>query len=210
MSASVAGVRRRYLGAHLNGGLRADMMAGQTSLLQRTRQLATHEVSFDDSECVYSWRPAYTQVWSYIQIRIRLNFDSGVSAADRAALPIRWKQGIENVWNNKGGVAGNGESFCGFQFEVQFVTSGEHHQVRVVQGSGATDMGIWHTVDSGNTAAHEFGHMMGNNDEYTSTACPSRNPVSTGTIMDNNSNNVPLRMLQPLADQLGSIALRNP
>jgi hypothetical protein len=210
MSASVAGVRRRYLGAQLNGSLRKDMMAGQASLLQRTRQLATHEVSFADSECTFGWQAAFTQVWSYIQIRIRLDFDSNVSAADRAALPIRWKQGIENVWNNKGGVAGHDESFCPFQFEVQFVTSGEHHQVRVVQGSGHTNMGVWHTVDSGNTAAHEFGHMMGNNDEYTDAACPNRSPVNTGTVMDNDSNNVPLRMLQPLADQLGSTAVPKP
>lgn len=206
MSASVCGVRRRYLGAHLDGSLLQTFSAGNPSLLQQARSLATREVRFDDSECVFTWRPGYTQVWSYVQVRIRLNFDANVSAADRAALPGRWKQGIETVWNNKGGAAHASETFCPFQFEVVFVTSGEHHQVRVVQGSGATNMGTWHTADSGNVAAHEFGHMRGNDDEYPDTTCPSRNPVSTGTVMDNNSNNVPLRMLGRLAGDLGSTA----
>jgi hypothetical protein len=206
MSASVSGVRRRYVGQHQDGSLLSTVMAGKPSVLQRMRDLAPREVRFDVSECIYSWSAAYSQTWSYIQIRIRLDFDSNVSAADRTALPTRWKTGIETVWNNKGGAAHASESFCPFQFEVVFVTSGEHHRVRVVQGSGATNMDTWHTADSGNVAAHEFGHMLGNPDEYTSSTCPSRSPVSTGTVMDNNSNTVPLRLLNRLAGDLGSAA----
>ena len=56
----------------------------------------------------------------------------------------------------------------------------------------------------GAVASHEFGHMLGNPDEYTSGTCPDRSPVNTGTVMDDNSNNIPLRLLQRLSDDLNS------
>jgi bacillopeptidase F (M6 metalloprotease family) len=84
------------------------------------------------------------------------------------------------------------------------VTSNAHHTVLVQTGPGQTNMTLWHTVDNGNVAAHEFGHMLGNPDEYTTAVCLARNPVNTGTVMDNNSNNVPQRLMQRLADNVGS------
>jgi M6 family metalloprotease-like protein len=65
-------------------------------------------------------------------------------------------------------------------------------------------MTTWDTADTGNVAAHEFGHMLDLPDEYTDTDCPARNPVNTGTVMDNNSNNVPNRMMQRIANNIGS------
>jgi hypothetical protein len=59
-------------------------------------------------------------------------------------------------------------------------------------------MGEWDTDDTGNVAAHEFGHMLGHPDEYADAACPARNPVSTGTVMDNNT--------APVARHLNRIA----
>jgi M6 family metalloprotease-like protein len=65
-------------------------------------------------------------------------------------------------------------------------------------------MTTWDTADTGNVAAHEFGHMLGLPDEYIDTDCPARNPVNTGTVMDNNSNNVPNRMMQRIANNIGT------
>jgi bacillopeptidase F (M6 metalloprotease family) len=65
-------------------------------------------------------------------------------------------------------------------------------------------MTTWDTSDTGAVAAHEFGHMQGNPDEYTDAACPARNPVNTGTIMDNNSATIPDRMMTRFADNIGS------
>ncbi len=65
-------------------------------------------------------------------------------------------------------------------------------------------MTTWDTSDTGAVASHEFGHMIGNPDEYTFASCPNRSPVNTGTIMDNNTNNIPSRLLQSLAGNLGS------
>jgi hypothetical protein len=48
----------------------------------------------------------------------------------------------------------------------------------------------WDTNDTGNVAAHEFGHMLGHPDEYADATCPSKNPVNTGTVMDDNTETV--------------------
>jgi bacillopeptidase F (M6 metalloprotease family) len=65
-------------------------------------------------------------------------------------------------------------------------------------------MSTWDTEDNGAIAAHEFGHMLGNPDEYTDRVCPNRNPVNTGTIMDDNTANIPDRMMKRFADNIGS------
>lgn len=65
-------------------------------------------------------------------------------------------------------------------------------------------MGLWDTNDTGAVTAHEFGHMLGHPDEYTDANCPGRNPVNTGTIMDNNSANIPQRLMTRFAGNLGS------
>ena len=76
--------------------------------------------------------------------------------------------------------------------------------VRVRQGPEGTNMTTWDTSDSGGVAAHEFGHMLGHVDEYVSATCPDRTPVNTGTVMDNNSNNVPSRLMNGFAANIGS------
>jgi hypothetical protein len=46
--------------------------------------------------------------------------------------------------------------------------------------------------------------MLGHPDEYTDANCPGRTPVNTGTVMDNNSNNVPARLMTRFATNIGS------
>ena len=166
--------------------------------------LARQQHSFGMSECVYSWTAAFEQTWSHIIIRIRLNPDAGISNATMNSLRNTWRNGIESTWSNQWGVGHSGEMTCPLTFEVQWVTTNQHHTVRVRPGSGGTNMGTWFTQDGGNVAAHEFGHMLGLVDEYSSSICPSRSPVNTGTIMDNNSNVVPARMMTRFANNIGS------
>ena len=45
-------------------------------------------------------------------------------------------------------------------------------------------MKTWDDQDDGDTAAHEFGHMIGMHDEYADAGCPTRSPVNTRTVMD--------------------------
>jgi hypothetical protein len=144
----------------------------------------------------------------HIIVRIRLNPDAGIAAATMNTLSTNWQAGIQNTWGNKWGCGHPDEATCPFTFEVQWVSNNEHHVVQVQQcAAGAfcqSNSGLWDTNDSGAVAAHEFGHLLGNPDEYSDTNCPNRNPVNTGTVMDNNSNNVPDRLLKRFADNLGS------
>ena len=74
--------------------------------------------------------------------------------------------------------------------------------MRVRVGPARSDMTNWDTMDSGDVASHEFGHMLGHPDEYASNTCPRRSPVSTGTVMDDNTEVVE-RLVRPFCERLG-------
>ena len=77
-----------------------------------------------------------------------------------------------------------------------------HLTVRVKRGDGRSNLSLWHTDDSGDVASHEFGHLLGHPDEYSEDdVCPNRNPVDTGTVMDDNTE-VVSRLCRPFCDRL--------
>ena len=207
---SVKGVTRRHasiftaIAIALNGGeisLRDHIVGGDGSARDALEDMARMQVSFGVSECIYGWTAAYQQTWTHIVVRIDLNPDAGISVT---TLRNTWANTIESRWSNIWGAGRSGELTCPFTFDVQWTSSDEHHDVRVRTGPAQTNMTTWDTSDTGAVASHEFGHMLGNPDEYNSATCPNRSPVNTGTIMDNNSNNIPSRLLQGLANNLGS------
>lgn len=210
---SVKGVTRRYssfftqIQILLNGGVisvRDHVLGGGGSLRARLESQARREISFPMSECIYGWTASYRQVWTHVTVRIDLDPDADVTAATMTPLRATWQNTIETRWSDTWSAARSGELACPFTFDVQWVNSNAHHVVRVRTGPGQTNMTLWDTNDTGAVASHEFGHMLGNPDEYTDPACNGRNPVNTGTIMDDNTNNIPSRLLQRLADELGS------
>jgi hypothetical protein len=213
MALSLRGIARRY--GNVTGSFSVAQSifnsntAGGVSLRSRLENMAQQEFSFNVSECVYSWTAAFQQTWSHIRVRIRLNPDAGISTATMNTLRTTWQTGIQNAWSNQWGCGRPNEATCPFTFEVQWVNNREHHVVQTRQCPVGTlcqtNKGLWYTNDTGAVAAHEFGHMLGHPDEYnTDPKCPGRNPVNTGTIMDNNSNNIPVRLIQRFADNLGS------
>ncbi|MCK6211584.1 hypothetical protein KZX45_13620 [Georgenia sp. EYE_87] len=148
------------------------------------------EISRSVSECVYSWTSAYHQGDTHVTVRIQLVPEGGVTAAQIASLQPTWRNGIISKWANRFDCrAGNGDRKA-ITFDVHWVASGAHHVVRVRPGPAQSNMTNWDTSDSGDVASHEFGHMLGHPDEYASTACPSRSPVNTGTVMDDNTETV--------------------
>ena len=148
------------------------------------------EVSFAVNECVYGWTSRYLQTGTHVTVRIQLNPDPGISAATLNALRTTWRNGIINKWANRFECRAPNGGRQAFTFDVQWVTSNAHHQVRVQAGPARSNMGTWDTNDTGDVASHEFGHMIGNPDEYADATCPSRNPVNTGTVMDDNTETV--------------------
>jgi hypothetical protein len=199
---SVRGVGRRY--RSVNGGFSVREVFEGPSLRGALESLARTEHSFDRSECIYGWTAAFEQTWSHVRVRIRLDPDDGIAAATINTLSTTWANGIAATWSNRWGVGRAGEASCPLTFEVRWVAEDEHHTVRVRPGPAQTNKSTWDTSDGGATAAHEFGHMLGHADEYTDANCPNRSPVNTGTVMDNNSNNVPARMMRRFANELGS------
>ncbi|MDN3497013.1 hypothetical protein QL996_13810 [Planococcus sp. APC 4015] len=145
------------------------------------------EVSFPVSECVYGWTARYHQSGTHITVRIQLNPDAGITGATMDALRTTWRNGIIATWSNQFHCKAPNGGRQAVTFDVQWVTSNAHHVVRVRPGPERSNMGTWDTNDTANVAAHEFGHMLGHPDEYADATCPSRNPVSTGSVMDDNT-----------------------
>jgi len=216
MNLSLRGIARRY--KSITGGFSVtrnifdvSKIIGTVSLRSKLESMAREEHSEEISECIYGWTAAFEQTWTHIRIRIMLNPDAGISTATMNTLRTTWQNGIQNTWSNRWGCGRSGELTCPLTFEVVWVNSNQHHTVTVgVPAPNAnpphpTVMTHWHTNDGGGVAAHEYGHMLGNVDEYISaTLCPARNPVSTGTVMDNNTANIPARMMTRFADNIGS------
>jgi hypothetical protein len=207
MGISVRGAARHALGQTGPISVRQVFLHGATTASLRLvlTNLVRREISFAVSECVFGWTAQYQQSWSDVVVRIRLNPDPGISEATMVDLRATWETTIQDRWSNRWAIGQPGESAIPIRFDVQWVTGSEHHVVRVRPGSGRSNMGLWYTEDTGDVAAHEFGHMIGNPDEYAEPErCPDRSPVDTGTIMDNLSNNIPARLLTRLAANVGS------
>ena len=173
------------------------------------------EVTRAMSECIYGWTAAYRQEGARVIVRLQLAPDANVTAAELAACQQRWKPGIENAWNNRFSCCTNlsavQESGCvapsRMSFEVRWVTTNAHHVVQVHRGPGRANMTNWFHDDSGRAAAHEFGHMIGNVDEYPDAACPNRSPVNTGTLMDTLSGQPVERHVERICQGIGENAV---
>lgn len=165
---------------------------------------AAQEISFSVSECIFGWTAAFRQHGTHITARIQLNPDADVSAALLEEIKLRWKRGIEDKWSYRFACCQRPgcHSACALTFEVVWTTDRPHLQVRVKKGGGRSNLSLWHTDDSGDVASHEFGHLLGHPDEYSENdVCPGRDPVDTGTVMDDNSE-VVQRLCQPFCDRL--------
>jgi hypothetical protein len=142
----------------------------------------------------YGWTSRFKvtvdQPNSRATITIRVTIAGTITDAQRTA----WEQAIESKWTNRfkfccGGGAHAG--CCGggytFVFDIQYVTSGAHYVINA--GTITTSMVNWGVNDPVDVT-HEFGHMIGNKDEYFTVDGipygPGRQP--DGNIMNNPAN----------------------
>lgn len=111
----------------------------------------------------YTWRITDTEI--RITVRLRFTGDNGPDTVD----PLL--AAITNVWNRYQAVNPDTGETLDVVFEPLSVTSGADNVVRLLPGSERSDAANWYLDDPDidNTAAHEFGHMVGLEDEYQRT-----------------------------------------
>ncbi len=124
------------------------------------------------------YETVYTR--SELRVKVRIGF-TGVEAQP-AHLAI-WTNGIDAKWNNNFRVT-NDQRELPIVFEPVWGSSDEHHEIQlhlppVVREDAAnwyagpgviTATGATQDTTDANTAAHEFGHLVGLADEYNLTA----------------------------------------
>jgi hypothetical protein len=214
---SVKGIARKYLTRSPPFSLK-DIFGITTaygSLRPRLESWAREEHSFhweeDCSTGKFVGDAKFEQIWTHIVVRINLNFDATIQTTTRNSLMTTWRDTIQKFWSLKWGCTADGEATCRLTFEVQWISDFPHHTVAITPcATGTTcreNSGRWFDNTTGNTAAHEFGHLLGLKDEYTPlipTECPVRSPVNTGTVMDGNVECFPDRLMTHFADNIGS------
>jgi hypothetical protein len=118
-------------------------------------------------------------------VRIRLvEHSANTRSVITDKLVARWRRSIDRYWNNRF-QATNGPTVLTISFLPLFVYNSDdnpHFTVNVKEGSGRANVSNWQAEDDEeDTAAHEFGHMIGNPDEYnlpgTAAEIPTNVPV---------------------------------
>jgi peptidoglycan hydrolase-like protein with peptidoglycan-binding domain len=108
----------------------------------------------------YTWRLQGDE----IRTTVRLRF----TGAKNSALVALWFGAIRSVWNTFDAVNENGE-IVHIVFDPVEADGGADNTIQVHLGPpGTVDAGNWYTEDPDQegTAQHEFGHMVGLEDEY--------------------------------------------
>jgi hypothetical protein len=101
-------------------------------------------------------------------VRIGLAEDPGNTKTEITDEVVsRWEASISRLWNGKFRLR-SGANALDVWFVPVFVyhDPNAHLQVTVTRGGARSNESNWHAEDPGEVAAHEFGHMLGNPDEY--------------------------------------------
>lgn len=113
----------------------------------------------------YGMTSRYT--WRIVNDEIRVTVKLKFTGLKNPGLVERWFSYIRGIWNRFVAINEAGEEIA-IVFDPQSVTSEPDNVVEIKPGNGRSDAANWYAEDpdSDNTAAHEFGHMIGLEDEY--------------------------------------------
>ncbi len=135
----------------------------------------------------YWWYVSYDLSFKNGTVTVGVDIDlSGVHNAQKEAA---WLAGIKQLWNERGFLS-DGSQLYDVTFNVKYVNSGEDYAVTEHQGDGDAHFNMlnwyvqsdWGEGHDDVLASHEFGHMIGNYDEYDGGSTHNGHVVS-GTLM---------------------------
>jgi hypothetical protein len=120
-----------------------------------------------------------------VLVRIRLVEDpaGGTGPFLTQAKIDEWRRGIEDNWNGRFR-ATNGTTSLNVVFVPVFTDQSPHHTITVHRGSGRADQANLFAQSNGLTVAHEFGHMIGNPDEYGLPGSDAEIPATSRLTAD--------------------------
>lgn len=140
---------------------------------------------------LYQWTYGFDAVLadSAVNIRVAVNWIAvnGVTQAELARAKRKWMEAIRQTWDGRYAfVTTGGERY---PIRVTVTDSGPdiHHEVLVRRKGRTTDSLDWDLSASAEFAAHEFGHMLGANDEYRGGAVGSAGIGPVESVMNNRS-----------------------
>ena len=121
---------------------------------------------------------------NYLRVIVRIRLSEDVANAKTAITDKKvasWEAGIARLWNGKFRLR-SGAKKLDVWFVPVFVYHDEnaHHQVKVTGVGKGTNETNWHAGDAPEVAAHEFGHMLGNPDEYGLPGTTAEIPAALG------------------------------
>jgi len=118
---------------------------------------------------IYGMTSRYT--WRILDDEIRVTVKLRFTGVENPGAIANCFEAIHRIWNCFKAVNTTTGQEYRIVFEAQQVTSGEDNVVELHSGNDRSDAANWFIGDPdlGNTAAHEFGHMVGLEDEYQRT-----------------------------------------
>ena len=147
----------------------------------------------------FGWYAKYDIAFTDQALRIYSNIYlqpiSGVTSQQLDALKPGWEVGIESRWSDQYQILHANHYLYDILFDVTFVDTWnptlDHHYVRVRPGPQRSNLGFWDTEDTQRVVAHEYGHSIGNYDEYIGGALDPVNPlIDTTSLMGGTADTV--------------------